>query len=516
MTGSSKRLKFITRAIFLCALSLASSTIHANVIAVQNPPTTSVQGLEPAEEQNYNFDEIDAEAPIDKAKFKVGQTIFVKANAVNFRATPEPKGKYLETLNQGDALKITDLLLQTNTDFVQVKVISGSAGAKAAGLGYISLRLVTLNPSAEDAPIENTKYFVIQNVATERTRVYERCTEGPDCANKLILETEMVAGRPEEGNEKDRYAFVTMLGKGLIARWIKFHGNEIYPPWYSASDELGNGKLNLPPPHNLSSWFVKYNGQTTNKGAFGWYKAELYPADGVAQQWIHGTIGWGADQDDAIEATRGFWINVFANPGSHGCTRLENQAVAFMRSFLPVGTPVFRIYAREAHAKKPELVQKKWWKPAEPANLPAGSWEWILTKVGAGNINGLTADAAEVSRQKLSDSAILERGVFHYSRTPKAVPLNYLERASSGKSGDRYELTEGDDENVGRFKGLYLVDEGRLFQYQHPLTEDKRIRLGGMPDFFNRVPDYINREKETDFWVPKVVLPNKNKGPRGL
>lgn len=228
-----------------------------------------------------------------------------------------------------------------------------------------------------------SKYFVIQNIATEITRVYERCTTNPGCPHRLIMETEMVVGRPEEGTKENPHAFKTWLGHAKISEWKKFYQDGLahYPHWYRAGQDpndipgpITNGSSRLV---SAQKWITKNEaGEKTVYGAFGWYAAKLTPADsvdGMNYQWIHGTIGWGRDGAAAIDLTRGFLMNLFSNPGSAGCTRLENKAIAYLRHILPVGTDIYRVYAREAIREHAIPLPRY----AEPYSKPT-YWMYIL------------------------------------------------------------------------------------------------------------------------------------------
>jgi hypothetical protein len=379
---------------------------------------------------------------------------------------------------------------------------------------FLILLIVALFPGhgfsqLAQGPQAPSKYFVVQNIATEKTRVYERCTETPDCAHRMVFETDTVVGRPEEGTKQDRYAYITWLGHSKIAGWVKFYtdGAKTYPPWYTA----GQDPKTIPSPitdsgTNLGGakkWTVDAgNGGTTMYGAFGWYAAKLTPQDesGVNYQWMHGTIGWGKDQGAAIEVTRSVLLNIFSNPGSHGCTRLENRSIAFLRSLLAPGTDVYRIYARESTREKEEVSGffHKTVKPlpryADKYNNP-GAWNYILLTDGAQKTGGLAADEASVKASGISITGqnLLEQGTFYYNQYPQVVAPDYNYPASTGKSGDRYQIDSGQAFDGTNFHGYFLVDEGRFVDYQHPNVRavNGKVRVSGLMDFRDSVPDYL-------------------------
>ena len=160
----------------------------------------------------------------------------------------------------------------------------------------------------------------------------------------------------------------------------------------------------------------------------------------------------------AINQTRGFFANLFADPRSHGCTRLENKAIAYLQSFILPGTDVYRVYAMEAFAD---------------ANLTRYSaqktpvlFDFILTKdqvrMSSPNSSAASAVKQRLSSNAISSSDILEEGSYQASQYPTGQPLT-SKRASSGLSGDTYSLGHQ------AFKGVFLVDEGRFVNYDHPV-----------------------------------------------
>jgi hypothetical protein len=323
----------------------------------------------------------------------------------------------------------------------------------------------------------------------------------------MVMETEMVVGRPEEGTDVNKDAFKTWLGHAKIAEWVKFYqdGAGHYPHWYKA----GQDRNTIPTPISDSfskimgsrKWMVKgIDGHPTIYGAFGWYAAKVTPADereGMNYQWMHGTMGWGKDGPLAIHLTRTSLANIISNPGSSGCTRLENRAIAYLRSLLPVGTDIYRVYAKEA--------ARNLGRYAGLENNP-GSWSYILTTNDAQKSGGLEADAAAVIRKAISPSNILEQGVYEVDRYPSVMALNYQEIPSSGKSGDRYKIDSGSPNGASNFQGYFLVDEGRFANYKHPGYQATRgrVKTSGMSDFRNSVPEFLTAAPG-DFSAPAVT-----------
>lgn len=434
-----------------------------------------------------------------KAHLKIGQQYYISASDLNVRSSNSTTAaNIVGKLAVNDVVELYDTLNEA-TPLVQVKIIKSlSVSRNAAPELFVSKDYLSEKPIAVNTA-SPSKYFVIQNIATEKTRVYERCTASPDCAHKMIFETDTVVGRPEEGTSSDPKAFITWLGHSRIANWVKFYsdGAGTYPPWYTAGQDIktipGPISTSITKTMGAKKWTGRFNGRSTMYGAFGWYAARLTPADdtnGVNYQWIHGTIGWGRDEDKAIEITRGFFVNLFSNPGSHGCTRLENRSVAFMRHLLPVGTDIYRVYARESLREQGPILSRY------VNEVTPGHWEYILLTDGAQKTNGLTADAATIRASGISvlkGVNFLEQGVFNYLRYPKAAALDYTSAASRGKSGDRYKIDSGKANQATNFRGYYLVDEGRFVGYQHPNERavEGKVKVSGLPDFRNSVPTHL-------------------------
>lgn len=327
------------------------------------------------------------------------------------------------------------------------------------------------------------KYIIIQNLATEKTRVYEKCdyVKQPNCAHRLVYETEMVVGGDDMRSDVGVY----------FINWIKFYetDNGTYPSWYNPSypptPEAGSG---------FKKWFKKSAMPTKEgemRGAFGWYAATVVP-EGKGQ-WIHGTIGWGSDGDRFIKVAHGKGIvgalgNLFSDLRSHGCTRHENRAVAYLQSLVPNNSTLIKIYAKEGFSD-PSLARYE--NQKTPINF-----NWILTNEDVKKRNPRTSEASAVqariaSGQVGADFKILEQGSYQASQYPTMTSING-KGAKSGKSGDSYKIGE---EN---FIGTFLVDEGRVVNYRHPSVRFSNGKLeverNGLEDFLsddNPVPEYM-------------------------
>lgn len=361
------------------------------------------------------------------------------------------------------------------------KILLTLAVSSATLVGCTSKELAYNNSNrqvAED-PMPNAperKYFIVQNVATERTRVYLKCEEDesknclPGTKNRLVYETEMVVGG---GKDETR----TNVGVQNIAYWEKFKQTEgRYPSWYDPSYPA-----TPPPDSGFKKWFKKSampNGEGQMRGAFGWYTTHMEPSD--SGQWMHGTIGWGSDGSKFIDIAHGkgalgFLGNLFSDLRSHGCTRHENRAIAYLQNLLPAGTALIKIYAKE-ELRDGEL--KRYESQKEPIH-----WEYILTKEDVRSTNPRSSDAAKVRARGVSKDMILEEGSYDADQYPTVVEISGRS-AKSGKSGDSYKLFR----NEGPF-GVFYVDEGVVTSdYRHPAGVDYE----GISDFRDRlVPNYM-------------------------
>lgn len=329
-----------------------------------------------------------------------------------------------------------------------------------------------------------SKYFVVQNIATEKMRVYERCTETPNCPHRMIMESEMVVGRTSSKGKQGQ-VFLTRTGFFKITKWVKFYEDVAshYPSWYDPKYPAM--------PYNASStdWmsdrYLPNPKQNVYRGSFGWYAAMVAP--NADYQWIHGTHGWGHDQDRYIQLTRSLFLNIFSDPRSAGCTRLENQAVAWLRHVAEPGTEVFRVYALEAYAD-PKLSRYK--DQAQPVN-----WDWILTGTGVRMENAASADKQTVeklmARGLVKNSDVLETGTYKVKQYPNGLgftPTLFGLGSSQGTTGDTY--------TIGRkgFKGVFLVDEGRFVNYAHPEDVPKGGTGAPLPSYAVAKVDYVLAE----------------------
>ncbi|MCE3010725.1 MAG: L,D-transpeptidase family protein [Proteobacteria bacterium] len=408
----------------------------------------------------------------DKSSVAVGGIYYVTTFKLNLRKAKSLSSEsVIGALTTNDQVKIVDPL-DSSTPLVQVKVLKSKSYSGDFNELYVSSEFLSRTPFAQITSQSGSRYFVIQNVATERTRIYERCTSSPDCPHRLVMETEMVVGRPE-GPRGDKDRFLTWLGRYRITDWRKFYQDSEghYPSWYDPNYPV------LPAPgSNPVKWLDKEllpNKETGSlRGAFGWFAGMVGP--NANSQWIHGTFGWGADGDEFIRYTRKTFVNMFANPRSAGCTRLENRAVALTRHLLPVGTEVIRVYAMEG-LRDTSLSRYNLQREKKP-------WEFILTKEAVRQSNGPTIERSAVLSRGLPKSSHLEEGTYLIDQTPDVIALkrnaSWKERIK-GSSGNSYGIGESE------FQGVFLVDEGRFNGYKHPSS----LTVGGLSD--RSLPDYL-------------------------
>jgi len=297
------------------------------------------------------------------------------------------------------------------------------------------------------------RFFVVQNIATEKLRLYERC-QGCGCKHKLVLETDMVVGQDAPGRR-------SQLGSFTLDHWEKFYEDhkERYSPWYAANE---------PAPPAAASGIEAWT-QPKNHGAFGWYTAIIGP--NAAEQWLHGTWGWGKDGDSQrfISLLRQSPLDKDPKLASHGCTRVENRAIAFLREMLAPGAKIIKIYAREAYREQ----------SAVNAQPRVNRWHYALTtedgpKAPHAGLRG-------VRGRHVPQSMWLESGDYDFKGSPTAAPLASSENPH--ESGNVYRIPETS------FHGHFLVDEGRLAEYRHP----RELAVGG----------HVGR-------LPSVILPQAN------
>jgi len=389
----------------------------------------------------------------------------VTTENLSVRTTPSTadNSNIIGRLNTGDIVKIVST--SENGDFVTVEVISSDSKINNDKKLYVSKKYLENGDGLKDA----TKYFMVQNLASERLRIYERMCEDNSCDHKMIFETTMAIGEQKKETR-------TVVGNFVITKWFKFYQDAAinYPSWYRED-------LPLPPAPNSSvlTWANKKylpDGKGFARGAFGWYTAHVGP--NASSQWTHGTLGWGADKDKYVQASRSLFLNMVKDPRSHGCSRVSNEAIAYIHSLLPVGTPLIKIYAIEG-LKGPDRTEYQ----RQPEN-----WDYVLSK--RPNVGANSALEAELG---LTDDEILERGTFTVDRFPNLyiyVPERFapawFRKISRTSQGNIYGVKEDN------MHGVFIIDTGKLLDYQHPEVLDK----GGYED--ELYPDFMKSNDAID------------------
>jgi hypothetical protein len=347
---------------------------------------------------------------------------------------------------------------------VEVQIVKSGAKLKPSEKYYVSVEHLSRRPQERRAMTPANRFFMVQNIATERLRVYERRCDDGSCRHQMVLEADMAAG---EYKKKDPER-MTASGFFHITKWIKFYQDNAkkYPSWYDPALPMPPG-----PGSGVLDWTsddVKPKGASV-RGAFGWFAAHVGPDP--RWQWTHGTLGWGSDGNKYIRATRGFWANLFADPRSHGCSRTDNQTIAYLRSLLPVGSPLIKIYAKEAYAD----FSRAGYSGEKPV------WNYILTKNGVRVDGGEEADRDVVLANRTPQSEWLEEGSYSVNQYPDARRFKGGggRGARNGKNGNVYELNDED------MQGVFLVDAGLVVDYQVP----PKIARAGYKD--KLVPDFM-------------------------
>lgn len=388
-------------------------------------------------------------------------------------------GRRLGLLSKNDKVTVVSLNgLEGKQDYVEITFKRKSyQEIDEAEKYFVSLKYL-LDKIVDHKDFDG-KYFVIQNIATERLRVYEKSCNSKDvCVNKMIMETEMAVGEDDSENR-------TRVGSYRITEWWKFYQDHAahYPSWY---------RDGYPSPPEQGSSFLKWfknkympkeNGERKGdmRGAFGWYTAYVGPNHNA--QWTHGTVGWGADKDALIKATKSYFTNVFASPRSSGCSRLNNEAIAYLREILPVGTPIVKVYAKEALLNGHRTDYKN----------KTSNWSYVLTKNNAYSTTNFSADKESVESRNVPANRRLEEGTFVMDAYP--TMFNFIDGEDVGKmeaktktTGNVYRVPEAS------MKGVLYVDAGLLEDYAHP--RDEKIGKGGFKDEY--APKYMIMDKSVD------------------
>ena len=407
------------------------------------------------------------------------QIYFISANGIRVREAPMENSRVLGALDLNDEVIIVNSLLLPDDKYIEIKIIKTDAEINFSEKYFIAQKY--LSDKAIDYKIFNGKYFIVLNIASDTLRLYERICVEKNCHNKMIMETEVVVGEdkntPKEVKGKGR----SIIGSFRVTGWSKFYEDAEghYPSWYK------EGYPDVPGPdnRNVALWFSKHympkdadgNKNGKMRGAFGWYT--MFVGPNPFGQWVHGTLGWGENKDYYIKATKTLLLNVLSDPRSSGCTRNNNEAIAYLRHMVNIGTPVIKVYAVEKifDPSLPDYTGEK------------VEWNYVMTK-----IKNLAADREEVLKKLGVTSSELDRywetkrsgGVIIYDPdsplnqvievgTYQLDTIPYAIKFTPGESMSKFGRKLNRKGNVYGIKskdmhGIYYVDTGVLSNYTHP------------------------------------------------
>ncbi len=441
------------------------------------------------EDKSFNYD-------------SYGKDFYIGTNGLRIRSTPEDAGKVMGLMNINDVVRVVSPEL-INGKFVEVQIVKSSAKLLPADHYYVVQEYLTEKPV--DYKEFTGKNFVVINVATETLRVYERQCMDNSCPHKMIMETEVVVGEDKDLKAAEKGKGRSLLGSYRISGWAKFYEDSEghYPAWYKD----GYPAVPKAGDNNWKDWFDKdvmplgadgKKGEGKMRGAFGWYTAFVSP--NPFGQWLHGTIGWGSNKDEYIAKTKKFMINVVSDPRSSGCTRNNNEAIAFIRHLTETGTPVIKVYAREA------IMDPTYSNYREGAK----NWDYIFTKKA-----GLKADRADVLKAlgltsaevdaywstvraggtmiidpKSNLNQILEVGTYTLNTVPTTIEFQERKKIlgkwrDTKRTGNVYGLKKEE-----MSPGVYYVDAGMLSGYYHPTV---KMEVSGFMD--EVTPEWMNTYK---------------------
>lgn len=394
-----------------------------------------------------------------------GIEAFVVPDRLRGRDKPDQSGDEAScVLESNDQVRLVNNSLspagEDEESLVLVEVLETQQESCRRQRVYVPIRYLAHQPVLKTGTqLAADRYFMIQNLATEKVRVYARADRRGE-AHRLVFEADMIAGENDPARTRR-----SAVGSYRIESWHKFYEDtqSLFTPWY----EPGAPALPLPGA-SLAEWAkADYlpirNGRRTGllRGAFGWYTAKISP--NAFAQWTHGTLGWGQDGDRFITVSRDELTNHYSDPRSFGCTRLENAAIALTQDLMPVGSRIIKIYAREdlADAELKSYAQQ----------APTANWDWVLSRDGVQSTNPTSSALAAQTLRGVKAEDVLERGRYTMDARPDAVTIREG-RAGIDQTGNLYEIPQDD------FRGVFLVDEGRLVNYAHP----RELRRGGHSD----------------------------------
>lgn len=433
-------------------------------------------------------DEIDAQ-----------KVYFIKPRSVNVRKEPSAKAGSLGVLWMNDKVRIVNSETVYEGGFVQIEIVNTTSKITPAEKYFIAKEY--LSEKIIDYREFEGNLFAVVNVATETIRVYERQCADNSCPHKMVMEAEVVAGEDVDLKKEEKGKGRSILGSYRITGWTKYYEDAggHYPAWYK------DGYPAVPAPGDSGrGWFSRdvmpkdANGKTEGsmRGAFGWYAMFVGPE--AYGQWTHGTIGWGQDKDKYIARTKKPLVNIVSNPRSSGCTRVTNETIAYLRQILPTGTPIIKVYAKEALLDSAKTNYQ---------NMSAVSWKYALTKdkqlkadyeevkaalkISEDDMNKffalrneLVATKDKSRKEEINKlmaqkpfSQLLEIGEFQIDNTPDVIEFTSGEKLGKfsrkvGRKGNVYGMKSDE------MQGTFYVDAGMLENYNHP----SKLETGGFSD----------------------------------
>jgi hypothetical protein len=425
-------------------------------------------------------DETPVPTPPTATVYNDQSVYFISSNSVRVRSTTDATAKILGELSLNDQVKIINPTVIYNNKFIEVQIVKTYDPIVKSEKYFVATEY--LSPKIVDYKDFSGKYFVVVNVASETIRLYEKVCADNACPAKMIMESEVVVGEDVDHPKDEPGKGRSILGSYRVTGWTKFYQDPEghYPSWYR------DGYPMTPPADSSwNDWFSKKvmpldeKGKPEGKmrGAFGWYTAFVAPEP--YGQWTHGTLGWGADKDKFIKKVKKPLINMVSDPRSSGCTRNNNEAIAFLRNMIDTGAPIIKIYAKEAYLD-PTLA-------SYPA--PTAQWNYVLTKnrnhaidrdqvLKSLGINGSDLDvfwqAKVAGGEMILDpkdplNQVLEVGTYDVDVHPDAIEYTPGEKMGKlsrklGRKGNVYGIKEID------MHGVFYVDAGMLEGYAHPNT----------------------------------------------
>ena len=411
----------------------------------------------------------------EKTEIKLEKTYYVHASQLNVRSSKEIGDNLVGRLELDDEVIAIGYDVTKDDEFIEIKIVKTKREIKEADSYYVSFKY--LGEERLPAPIKQERekkltYFAIQNIATKKVRVYMRLPGSN--GHIMVFEESMVPGRD---SAEDR----TVLGRFQISSWHKFYEDykKRYPSWY---------KEGLPEVPAIGSNYFEWkkskymeNPKQSLRGAFGWYTAHLTP--NAKGQWMHGTIGHGKDSNRFIETEGSFMQKLLGlEIGSSGCSRLNNEAITYLREILPVGTPIFKIYAKETSSDQFSTL----YDGINFLNSTTTDYEknkkfsYVLTKE-ANSKSGVTS----LLDQDTTNENVLAFGTYKVDQTPTVVkyyPKSHQTDFLKNRAnyGNTYDLQDD------QLQGVFQVDKGILIDYKHP----EALEVKGYTQM--PIPDYIS------------------------